>query len=133
MAPLSIHALRLAILHLVVGLSAGALLLANKGPTILPLAGLGSTELLRIHHHTLLFGWTVQLVMGVAYWILPTFGARTERGSERAMLVALIALNLGVVLAVAGLRLEGWGLQAIAALSFGVHAWPRVKAFGESG
>ena len=131
MAPLSIRALRLAILHLVVGLSAGALLLANKGPTILPLGGLGSAELLRVHHHTLLFGWTVQLVMGVAYWILPTFGARTERGSDVAMLAAIAALNLGVVMAVAGLQTVGWALQALAALSFGVHAWPRVKAFGE--
>lgn len=133
MAPLSIRALRLAILHLVVGLSAGALLLTHKGVTVLPLAGLRSTELLRIHHHTLLFGWTVQLVMGVAYWILPTFGARTERGRDRAMLLAIVALNLGVVLAGAGLRLTGWALQALAALSFGVHAWPRVKAFRESG
>lgn len=131
MARVSIWALRLAIVHLMAGFTVGALLLANKGASLLPLAGLSAPQLLRVHHHALVFGWTVQLVMGVAYWILPTFGARTERGREAAMIAALVALNLGVMLAALGWPMAAWGAQACAALAFAAHAWPRVKAFGE--
>ncbi|RAL24764.1 hypothetical protein DL240_00710 [Lujinxingia litoralis] len=123
-------ALRLACVHLVVGVSAGALLLAHKGVPFLPVAGMGMVELLRVHHHALLYGWTVQLVMGVAYWVLPTFGARHERGSTWPMVVALGALNPGVILGTMGQAASAWMLQVAAALCFGVIAWPRVKAFG---
>jgi hypothetical protein len=85
------------------------------------------------HRQTLLFGWTVQLVYGVAFWILPTFGR--NRGWIAPVVLALICVNLGVIASslepwFSGLALLGWSLEAVAGMAFLIHAWPRVKAFG---
>jgi hypothetical protein len=83
-------------------------------------------------------GWTVQLALGVAFWILPRFRTGRERGREVFAWVAYGLLNLGVLAAAIGpaiglppaVPLLGHSAEALAAASFALHAWPRVKVFG---
>lgn len=131
MPSISVWALRLACVHLAIGFTIGALMLADKGVAFLPSPG----TWLAVHLHTVLFGWTVQLVIGVAYWILPTFGARTNRGSDPLVIAAIVLVNLGVLVGAFGglygtVATIAYLLQALAAASFAAHLWPRVKAFG---
>lgn len=130
MPPLTVWAIRLACIHLTIGLTIGALILADKGIHFLPGDGW-----LSLHFHTMLFGWTIQFVIGVAYWILPTFGGRSNTGNDRFAWAAVGLVNLATILGSIGglfgpLAAVAFGLQALAAMSFAAHIWPRVKPFG---
>jgi hypothetical protein len=129
MPRLSVWMIRTALLHLLLGFTLGALLLANKGIPISPFLW----RLLPIHLELLLIGWTVQLALGVAFWILPRF----QNARPRATFAwgAYLLLNTGIVLVVAnpflvalpGLVLWGRIAEIGAAVAFALHAWPRVK------
>ncbi len=128
MPPLSVWALRLACLHLVLGLTLGSVLLANKGVVFLPAAAAWRPA----HEQTLLFGWTVQLVFAVGYWVLPKFAGGRSRGNDALAMLAVGLVNLGVlcgvILPLAGLsQTPAYALEAGAAAAFALHAWPRVK------
>jgi hypothetical protein len=69
MPRLSVYMIRAALLHLGIGITIGALMLFEKGVSFAP----GVWRLLGAHVEIVLFGWTMQLVMGVAFWILPRF------------------------------------------------------------
>lgn len=132
MPRLSVWMVRTALLYFGTGFTLGALLLWNKGA---PLGG-WPWRLLPLHIETLLIGWTVQLAMGVAFWILPRF--RGQRPRAWLGWLAFGLLNAGVLAVAAG----AWfgGLQALvpagrvlelaAVAAFGLHAWPRVKPPG---
>lgn len=132
MPRLSVWFIRAALLHLIAGFTLGALLLIHKGTAISPWIW----RLRPAHIDLLLIGWTVQLAMGVAYWILPRFWQ--QRGNILAAWTAFILLNAGVLLSVTvtltGLPAQQYAvsrlLQAGAVLAFAVHAWPRVKPAG---
>lgn len=134
MPRLSVWMIRAALLHLGVGFSLGALLLSNKG---LVYSGL-IWALLPLHIECVLIGWTLQLAMGVAFWILPRFLHGAPRGDERPAVLAFGLLNAGVLLVglgqAAGLPplwpLLGRVLEGLAAVLFAWHAWPRVKPYG---
>ena len=121
---------RTALLYLVAGTALGGVLLAAPAA-----GGLGWW---RAHAELMLFGWVLQLAMGVAYWILPKHAAGPARGSE--MLAAWIhpLLNAGIgISAIAWLALlppallaAGRTLELSAVAAFAVVAWPRVKPFG---
>jgi hypothetical protein len=125
---------RTALLHLLLGFLVGALLLANRGVPLHP----AIPRLRPAHAELLLIGWTVQLAMGVAFWILPRFRPGPERGDERPAWAAWALLNLGVLTAAVGAALldsgtaiaVGRSAEALAAAAFARHAWPRVKPFG---
>lgn len=129
MPRLSVWLIRTALLHLVAGFTIGALLLANKGIPIHPMVW----RLLPIHIELLLLGWTLQLALGVAFWILPRFG--NERPRAGLAWGAYLLLNLGIGLVAASVflvtipALTFWGrvLEVGAAVAFALHAWPRVK------
>jgi hypothetical protein len=131
---LSILMIRAALVYLAAGALAGALLLAGPG---LPL-GDWLSGLVPVHVEFLLLGWTVQLALGVAFWILPRFRSGTERGWETPAWLAFALLNLGVcTVAIGGtlgapspVILLGRCGEALAAAAFAVHAWPRVKVLG---
>lgn len=129
MPTLSIWSIRAACVHLVVGWTIGALMLAGKSLS-LPWPVF---DWLPLHIHLLFFGWMVQLAFGVAYWMLPTFGR--DRGRRPPAVAAVVLANVAVVLAL--VHVLGWlpdwpifAAEALAAGAFAVHAWPRIKAFG---
>lgn len=131
MPRLSAWAVRAALLYLLLGFTFGALLLANKGQPFWPAVW----QLLPAHVEFLVLGWTGQLALGVAYWILPRYPGGS-RGNERLAGAALVLLNIGVLLAAlqglgAGLFAAGRVCQLGAGLLFAAHAWGRVRPLYE--
>lgn len=132
MPRLAVWAIRAALLYLALGFTIGALILWNKGAPLHPQLW----RLLPAHIDFLLFGWTVQLILGVAYWILPRFQRR--RGNPSLAWLAFALLNLGVWLvsmapfapAPGLLNLGGRLAECAAAFAFAAHAWPRIKPAG---
>ena len=130
MPRLSVIAIRAGLVYLITGFTFGALLLANKG---IPFAS-WIWALLPAHIEFLLVGWTAQLALGVAFWILPRFSGGS-RGNVRLAAWAVMALNVGVMLVAAQsawpevkiLPLGGRAAEASAALLFALHAWKRVR------
>jgi hypothetical protein len=129
MPPLSRFTVRASLIYMFLGFSLGGIMLANEGLRWNPSIDL----LVPVHVDLLLYGWLAQLILGVAYWILPRTGA--GRGSLAVALAAAALLNLGtVVLVMASLSL--WpspaptiGMSAVAGggVLFAFHAWPRLR------
>ena len=133
MPTLSVWMIRAALLHLGTGFTLGALLLWNKG---LPFEGT-IWRLLIPHIEFVLLGWTLQLAMGAAYWIMPRFSDRPRYGNARLARAAFVLINAGVGLVVLGSFVVGDPLIALgrlcellAAGAFALHLWPRVKPLG---
>lgn len=134
MPRLTVWMVRTALLHLGLGFTIGALLLAQRELPLHP----DLARLRPLHAEVLLLGWTGQLAMGVAFWILPRFRAGPERGREWPAWLAYLLLNTGVLAAGLGLAWSGSGTaallgraaEALAAVAFAWHAWPRIKPFG---
>ena len=121
--------IKAALLYLLAGFTIGMLMLANKGVPFYP----ALWRLLPVHIEFLLVGWTLQFVLGVAFWIAPRFWQPPRRGDERGAVAAWILLNLGVWAVVAGVWLEtaafmlpGRLLEATAVAAFAWHIWPRI-------
>ena len=91
--------------------------------------------MLPAHIEFVLFGWMVQLVMGMAFWILPRFATPPVRGNEKPAWAALVLVNTGIwlialsvsVVADPWLTLVGRLAEAVGVMAFAVHAWPRIK------
>ncbi len=134
MPRLSAYYVRASFVYLLIGLTFGSLLLANKGWMFLP--ALWTT--LPVHIEISLIGWLVQLAMGVAFWILPRFPKPPIRGDERLSWGAFFLLNGGIWLVVLqaflqpirGLSFLGRALELIAFILFVVGNWKRVKPLG---
>jgi hypothetical protein len=117
--------------YLVAGFSLGAVMLMGKAIASSSFIGL----MLPAHIEFLLIGWTVQLTMGVAFWILPRLKGGTSRGAIGPAWLAFGLLNAGVLLVALaslvspsdGLRVPGRVAEAAAAMAFGVHAWRRIR------
>jgi heme/copper-type cytochrome/quinol oxidase subunit 1 len=134
MPRLTVWMIRAALFYLAVGFTLGGLLLFNKG---VPLSA-GIWQLLPAHIEFMLFGWIVQLVMGMAFWILPRFSHNASRGNVRLAWLAGILLNLGIWLVAYGsmvawqppTTIAGRACEVLSVADFAVYAWPRVKASG---
>ena len=138
MPRLSVWYVRTGLLHLAAGFTLGALLLINKGLPVYP----ALWRLLPAHIELLLLGWTLNLALGVAYWILPRYKIGPPRGAERPMWLAYGVLNcaIGAICLApwlpvssagqAGLVLLGRLGEALAAGVFAGHTLPRIKALG---
>jgi hypothetical protein len=132
MPRLSCWFVRASLIHLALGITLGGLLLFHKGVPLHPLLW----RILPTHVEFLLTGWTLQLTMGVAFWILPR--VRGARPKKEAAWLAFLLLNVGVWLAGVGpaLLAPGWvaslgrAAEMGAALAFSVHAWPRIRPLG---
>jgi hypothetical protein len=117
---------------LALGFTLGGLILFHKGVPLHPLVW----RLLPAHIEFLLFGWTIQLIMGVGFWIFPRF--RRSRGNEWPAWLAFGLVNAGTWLAGLGptlaapaiIILLGRLAEAGAVVAFAVHAWPRLKPPG---
>ena len=131
----SIWLVRGALMHLMIGTVLGTLLLLSKaGVAVPPWVGLTWP----LHGEMMLLGWTVQLAMGVAYWILPKHATGPVRGRAGPVVAAAILINAGVVsaglgpaLGRAGLMIAGRLAELAAVLLFASNVLPRIKAFGE--
>ena len=131
MPRLSVWLIRFSLAYLALGFTFGSLLLFHKGIPLHPLLW----RLLPAHIEFVLFGWTAQLAMGMAFWILPRFPSPPVRGDETLASAAFFLVNLGVWLlalapfssASAWLAFSGRLAEAGGVLAFALHAWPRVK------
>jgi hypothetical protein len=129
---LSCWFIRASLVYLATGFTLGALLLIHKG---IPLHAV-LWRVLPAHIEFLLLGWTLQLAMGMAFWILPRFQQGNARGNEALAWWAFGLLNSGVCLVALSWMLGGPGwipllgrvIETAAALAFVGHAWPRVKS-----
>ncbi|HET7376155.1 MAG TPA: hypothetical protein VFK30_05575 [Anaerolineae bacterium] len=134
MTRLSVWPVRTAMIYLGVGFLLGALMLFEKGARIDP----ALLQLLPMHVEFVLIGWTLQLAMGVAFWILPRFSRGAVHGNQILAWAAYGLLNVGVLIVGVGLWLNapplipilGRVAELLAAISFMLHAWPRIKAPG---
>ena len=134
MRRLSVWTVRAALLYLGVGFFLGALMLTQKGLPFDP----AMLRLLPLHIEFVLFGWTLQLAMGVAFWILPRFSHEPRYGNQAFGWLAFVLLNGGVLCAGLGqwlgaasfVVLLGRLAEVSAVLFFLGHAWPRVKPIG---
>jgi hypothetical protein len=130
----SVWLIRTALLYLGAGFTLGALILFQKG---VPYDG-AVWGLLPMHIEFLLIGWTMQLAMGMGFWILPRFLHGAARGDERLIWLAYLALNAGVLGVGVGewlgapavILFAGRSAELISALLFALQAWPRVKPQG---
>ncbi len=125
---------RAALVYLVAGAAVGTLLMGAKAGYQLPAL---VTRAWPLHAEMLLFGWMVQLALGVAYWILPKHAAAPVRGPVGPVVLAALFLNLGVAAAAlgsvvdhAGLATGGRVAELAAVILFAVNAVPRIKRFG---
>lgn len=130
MPRLSVWTIRAALLYLGVGFLFGGLLLYNKGLPFAPIIW----RLLPVHVDILLFGWMMQFVMGVAFWIVPRFSTPPRYGKVWLARSAFVLLNGGVLLVIAAqwfgnmpILLIGRIAMFAAALCFALHIAPRVK------
>ena len=129
----SVWAIRLALIQLLAAFLAGGWLLASRGVPTLP----RPDWLLPVHLELALLGWTLQLAMGVAYWMLPKFKSGPPRGKVGPAIAALMVFNRGVFLVlassisgVAALELLGRTGEVAGVGLFAANALPRIKAFG---
>lgn len=121
-----------ALLYLVIGFTLGAIILANKGVSLFPLAW----ALLPVHIELLLSGWFLQLAFGVAYWILPRFSKGASRGNPTIAWIGFGLLNIGILLVVLDVFLPtnqltsiGRIFEAVGVAAFVLAAWKRIKPF----
>lgn len=132
MPRLSVWMLRTALLALLAGTALGAWLLATE-----PAYDVVRAALRDVHLTLLLFGWLVQFVLGVAYWMLPRYPRAPDRGPAWAGWAAYAALLAGLGLGLLGVFLPAYGLAPVgrlllagAAFTFVVLLWGRAKPFG---
>lgn len=128
----TIFFVRSSLIYLLLGVTLGSLLLAEKGVHFQPFLW----RLLPAHIEFLLIGFTLQLAMGVAYWIFPRFLAGgAERGSVFFPALSYLLLNSGVVLVGVGeallwdssLLLLGKSMELFSAFLFVLSIFRRVK------
>jgi hypothetical protein len=123
----------MALLYLALGFTLGGLLLINKGLRLHPAVW----SLLPGHIEFLFLGWTAQLALGVAFWILPRFSTSPKRGDVALAWFAVVLLNLGIWIVTLAPWIPGpvpagvigRVLELTTAVLFSLHAWPRTKAF----
>ena len=78
MTRLSVWTVRTALLYLGAGFLIGALMLTQKGLPFDP----ALLRMLPMHIEFVLIGWTLQLAMGIAFWILPRFSREPRYGNQ---------------------------------------------------
>src|SRR5690606_18821512 len=98
MPTLSRWFIKIGMLYFVVGLTMGAVLLAQ------PVMGWSpSLQVLRpVYLHFLFIGWVTQVIMGVGYWMFPKYTKEQPRGREWLGWAVLILLNVGMILRTIG-------------------------------
>jgi heme/copper-type cytochrome/quinol oxidase subunit 1 len=129
--------LRLSLVYLLVGFTLGSLILIRKAVSIYPAVW----RFLPLHREFLLIGWTLQLVLAVAYWIFPRYSLPPRRGNPIPGWIAFGMVNVGVSLFVLSflidlpldLRLPGRLLELSGVILLGLSLIRRLRPYeGES-
>lgn len=134
MPKLSVWLIRASLIYMGLGFFFGSLILHHKGIPIYP----WTWKLLNPHIEIMIFGWTIQLVMGVSFAILPRFSDRENRyGAEYLGWWSFYLINSGVGLTALAewyvmnyLSLIGRLMVLVAILTFTLMIFPRVKPLG---
>lgn len=133
MPKLSVWMVRAALIHMGIGFFFGSLILHHKGIPIYD----WTWKLLNPHIEVMIFGWTMQFVMGMAFWILPRFSVEPRYGNARLGWWSFILLNGSILLAAVGgwfsnnpLSLVGRLGMLVAVVLFVILMYPRVKPLG---
>lgn len=136
MPRLTVYMVRAALLYFGVGFTFGALILWHKGAPF----EAQTWRLLYPHVEFILFGWTFQLALGVAYWILPRFPGQHRYGRARLAWVGFALFNPGVLLTAfsawqgdtwAAGTLAGYALKLAGVVVLAVVMWPRIKPIAQ--
>ena len=133
MPKLSVWLVRAALIHMAVGFLFGSQVLHHKGIPIY----VWTWRLLDPHIELMVFGWTMQFVLGMGYWILPRFSGEHRHGATRVGWCGFALFNAGVTLGATG----GWfdanevtfaarALLLAGSACFVIVLWPRVKPLG---
>ena len=133
MPRVSVWLIRAALLHLLSGSLLGASYLTWKAVGW-PLFGPTHRE---VHVEQVLVGWMVQLVIGVAFNILPRTASYDPERDGRLMWVVFVLLNAGVLAAGLGgdpvfprwLVPVGRVAETVAVVLFVLHAWNRQRPY----
>lgn len=130
---LSVWLVRASLIHMGIGFLFGALILHHKGIPIYD----WSWRLLNPHIELMIFGWTIQFVMGIAFWILPRFSGDQRYGKVYLGWGSFILLNSGIVMTASGtwftqnlLTLAGRMCTLGGVVLFVILIWPRIKPLG---
>jgi hypothetical protein len=117
-----------AMCYLLTGSAAGAALMLSRANAIHAPAWL-----LPMHIEFMLTGWSVQLAMGIAYWILPRHKVEPARGSPALAWGSFAILNLGVLQAALAGSIRPWpgailghAAEAAGVLLFATGIWQRL-------
>jgi heme/copper-type cytochrome/quinol oxidase subunit 1 len=133
MPGISVWMLRSALIALVLGSVLGAARLGE-----FPGTGEYAGQLRSAHLDLMLFGWLMQFVLAVGYWMLPRYARGPERGPAPPAWLAFGLMQTGLVLAVLAaiiappspVAAAGRVLLVLAALGFVFLLFPRIKPFG---
>lgn len=136
MPKVSVWLIRTALVHFVSGAFLGAFYLSFKAIGW-PLFAVSHRP---VHVEQMLVGWMVQLVIGVAFWILPRPDAHDPERHNALMWTIYALINGGVLAAALGgdPALPGWLIpmgrvaEALAVLLFGLHAWNRQRPYRQA-
>ena len=133
MPKLSVWMARYALISMAIGFLFGSLVLHHKGVPIY----VWTWRLLPPHIELMIFGWTVQLAMGIGFWILPRFPRGDRYGNTALAWMAFVLFDIGLVVSAwsgwtvnnAG-QLAGRGVMLVGVLFYIWVMWPRIRAFG---
>ena len=130
-------AIRLALAWLVAGATAGVAVSLVRAEALPPWT---AGPLYRGHVASMLFGWFTQLVLGVAFWMLPKFARhdpRWPRGDERPFVAGVVVMNVALLCTMGAAAVDASQTSRVAFAAVAVSAalcasrlWPRIKAFG---
>lgn len=129
----SVWLIRAAFFHFISGAVLGAFYLAFKAEGWM--AWVASHR--QVHVEQMAVGWMVQLVIGVAFWILPRTEVTATARSGPLIWIVFALLNTGVLAAALGsapayppaLLLAGRIMEVAAAGLFALHAWNRQRPY----
>jgi hypothetical protein len=135
MPKLSVWMVRASLLYMAAGFLFGSLLLHHKGVPIYD----WTWKLRDPHIELMIFGWVMEFVMGIAYWILPRIPGEHRFGATRPAWYSFVLLNAGILLSAAA----AWDEHSVGAFAgrtltlaglalFATVIYPRVKPLGSA-
>lgn len=140
MPDISRYMIRAALFWLLVGALSGTLILTEKALSLWPPLWL----VLPVHIGTMIFGWMLQFVLAVAYWMLPKYRQEPLRGPEFPAMISCCLFNTGMAAAAAGhlmplagsgnapaalLIFSGYLMISLSAAGFAMLLYPRILSY----